>query len=87
MGETSGSIIRVLGLSKACIVSNDAWFSELPDDIVIKINNRNAEEEVYDKILYFLENRDELFETGTRAKNYIKANYNVDKISKKFLIF
>ena len=34
MGETSGSVIRALGLAKPLLVSDVGWFSELPDDAV-----------------------------------------------------
>jgi hypothetical protein len=37
MGETSGSVIRGLALGKAMLVSDAGWFSELPDDVVLKI--------------------------------------------------
>src|SRR6202789_3640599 len=37
MGETSGSVIRGLGLGKAMLVSGVGWFAELPDDVVLKI--------------------------------------------------
>ncbi len=37
MGETSGSVVRALGLGKPLLVSDVGWFSELPDDAVLKI--------------------------------------------------
>ena len=37
MGETSGSVIRALSLGKPLIVSDVGWFSELPDDAVLKV--------------------------------------------------
>jgi glycosyltransferase involved in cell wall biosynthesis len=37
MGETSGSVIRGLALGKPMLVSDVGWFSELPDDAVLKI--------------------------------------------------
>jgi glycosyltransferase involved in cell wall biosynthesis len=37
MGETSGAVIRGLGLGKAMLVSDVGWFSELPDDVALKI--------------------------------------------------
>ena len=37
MGETSGSVIRGLSLGKPMLVSDLGWFSELPDDVVLKI--------------------------------------------------
>ena len=37
MGETSGSVIRALALGQALVVSDVGWFSELPDDAVLKV--------------------------------------------------
>jgi glycosyltransferase involved in cell wall biosynthesis len=37
MGETSGAVIRGLALGKPMLVSNVGWFSELPDEAVLKI--------------------------------------------------
>jgi glycosyltransferase involved in cell wall biosynthesis len=37
MGETSGSAIRALSLGRPLIVSDVGWFSELPDDIALKV--------------------------------------------------
>ena len=37
MGETSGSVIRVLSLGKPVVVSDVGWFSELPDGVALKV--------------------------------------------------
>jgi glycosyltransferase involved in cell wall biosynthesis len=37
MGETSGSVIRALSLGKPMLVSDTGWFSEIPDNAVLKI--------------------------------------------------
>jgi len=37
MGETSGTAIRALSLGKPLIVSDVGWFSELPDEVALKI--------------------------------------------------
>ena len=37
MGETSGSVIRALSLGKPLLVSDVGWFSELPDDVALKV--------------------------------------------------
>jgi glycosyltransferase involved in cell wall biosynthesis len=37
MGETSGAVIRGLGLGKPMLVSDVGWFAELPDDVALKI--------------------------------------------------
>lgn len=43
-GETSGSVLRALGLGRACIVSNVGWFAELPDGCCAKVDPGAAEE-------------------------------------------
>jgi len=37
MGETSGSVIRLLSLGKPVVVSDVGWFAELPDEVALKI--------------------------------------------------
>ena len=37
MGETSGSVIRQLSLGKPVVVSDVGWFSELPDEVALKV--------------------------------------------------
>jgi glycosyltransferase involved in cell wall biosynthesis len=37
VGETSASLCRIMGIGVPAIVSDIGWFSELPDDAVIKV--------------------------------------------------
>jgi glycosyltransferase involved in cell wall biosynthesis len=37
MGETSGSAIRALSFGRPLVVSDLGWFSELPDDVALKV--------------------------------------------------
>jgi glycosyltransferase involved in cell wall biosynthesis len=37
MGETSGSVIRALSLGRPLVVSDLGWFSELPDNVALKV--------------------------------------------------
>ncbi len=37
MGETSGTVIRALGLGKPLVVSDVGWFSELPGETALKV--------------------------------------------------
>lgn len=37
MGETSGSVIRAISLGKPLVVSDVGWFSELPEEVALKI--------------------------------------------------
>jgi len=87
MGETSASLIRILGLGKPCLVSNDAWFAELPDDLVIKINIDKVRDDLMERIIYLLDNPGKLFDISAKTRNYINANHSLKQISKDIYEF
>jgi len=87
MGETSAAVIRTLGIGKPCIVSDDAWFSELPDDVVIKVNNRNIKKDLHDSLARLLENPDLMEKMSKRAKDYIRREHGITKISDEITDF
>ncbi|HEU5020532.1 MAG TPA: glycosyltransferase, partial [Bryobacteraceae bacterium] len=60
VGETSGSLQRALGLGKAVIVSDVGSFSELPDDICLKVAPGPGEEDLIFEFLNVLVSNPEL---------------------------
>ena len=54
MGETSGSAIRALSLGKPLVVSDIGWFSELPDDVALKVPVDETERDVLTAALELL---------------------------------
>jgi len=46
MGETSGVVVRALGLGKPLVVSDVGWFADLPDEAAVKIPVGGEEVEV-----------------------------------------
>lgn len=87
MGETSGALIRALAMGKLCVVSNDAWFSELPDDVVIKLKNANIKDELRETISNFLNAPEKFKQLGKNAKAYIEKEHNLQHISKQIAEF
>jgi glycosyltransferase involved in cell wall biosynthesis len=87
MGETSGAVIRALGLGKPCIVSNDAWFSELPDNVVVKVENDNIAEELHQNLLHLLENPHLMKDLSDKAKEYVQKEHGLKKISREIAGF
>ena len=87
MGETSGSLMRILGLGKPCLVSNDAWFAELPDDLVMKINIDRLRDDLMEMIICLRDKPGKLLDISARAINYINANHSPKKISKDIYDF
>ena len=57
MGETSGTAIRALSLGRPLIVSDVGWFSELPDDVALKVPVDEHEVETLEAALQLLATR------------------------------
>ena len=57
MGETSGTAIRALSLGKPLIVSDVGWFSELPDEVAVKVPVEDGEVETLALALELLASR------------------------------
>lgn len=87
MGETSAALLRALTAGKACIVTDDAWFSELPDDVVIKIPVAESLEKVALKevIERLVGDPGQRLDLGRRAKEYVLKEHDPDKIAKKIM--
>ena len=60
MGETSGSVVRQLSLGKPVVVSDVGWFSELPDEVALKIPVDEREVETLHAALELLATRPEV---------------------------
>ncbi|HYG63104.1 MAG TPA: glycosyltransferase family 4 protein [Thermoanaerobaculia bacterium] len=78
-GETSGTLIRLLGAGKPVIVSDTGAFSEIPDDCCAKVDLDETEEEL---LLAYLR-RFALDEglrrrTGDNARRYIAAHHTLE---------
>ena len=86
MGETSATLIQAFSLSKPCIVTNHAWFSELPDDCVRKVAYGKGE--VTDLIESLLElaadpvAREQL---GKRALAYLGSHCSPQIVAQEYL--
>jgi glycosyltransferase involved in cell wall biosynthesis/SAM-dependent methyltransferase len=73
VGETSGSLQRALGLGKAVVVSDVGSFSELPDDICLKVSVGPDEEDLIFEYLNTLVARPDLARAmGARAKEWVE---------------
>src|SRR5437870_3605815 len=71
VGETSGSLLRALGLGRAVLVSDVGAFHELPDSICLKVPVGAAEEDLIFEYLNLLVSRPEVArEFGARARAY-----------------
>jgi glycosyltransferase involved in cell wall biosynthesis len=78
-GETSGTLIRLLGLGKAVIVSDTGAFAEIPDGCCAKIDLDATEEELLFAVLRVLATDPELRRRmGDNARRHIAAHHTLE---------
>jgi glycosyltransferase involved in cell wall biosynthesis len=87
-GETSGTLIRLLGTGKPVIVSDTGAFSEVPDDCCAKVDLDETEEEL---LLAYLR-RFALDEglrrrVGDNARRYIAAHHTLEGSARGYADF
>ncbi len=79
-GETSGSLMRLLGMGKAVLVSDTGPFSEIPSDVVVKINIDQTEENcLVNALTKLMANPDLLADYGAKALAYVRNNCTLEQ--------
>jgi glycosyltransferase involved in cell wall biosynthesis/SAM-dependent methyltransferase len=77
VGESSGTLLRSLGLGKAVMVSEVGSFQEFPDDACLKVPVGPGEEDLIFEYLNLLVSRPEVArQLGERAKDYVARECN-----------
>lgn len=72
VGESSGTLLRALGLGKAVLVSDVGAFQEFPEDVCVKAPVGAGEEDFIFECLNLLMSRPEVTrELGARAQDYV----------------
>jgi glycosyltransferase involved in cell wall biosynthesis/SAM-dependent methyltransferase len=80
VGESSGTLLRALGLGKPVLVSDVGSFAEFPDDICLKVPPGAGEEQLIFEYLNLLVSRPEIARAiGDRAREYVarECNWNL----------
>jgi len=88
VGESSGTLLRSLGLGKAVLVSNIGSFAEFPDDVCMKIPVGPGEEDLIFEYLNLLVSRPEVAQSlGARAKDYVARECNWPTVAHQYTAF
>lgn len=75
MGETSGAVLRGLGLGKPMLVSDVGWFAELPDGVALKIPVDEYEVPTIAAALELA--ADHAAELGRAAREYVRREHDL----------
>lgn len=88
VGETSGSLLRALGLGRAVLVSEVGAFAELPDDVCLKVPVGPGEEDLIFEFLNLLVSRRDLAKSmGDRARAYVQRTCNWNTVAERYAAF
>jgi glycosyltransferase involved in cell wall biosynthesis len=83
MGETSGSVIRALSLGHPLVVSDVGWFSELPDDAVLKVPVDEHEVATLAAALELAAEHGASL--GARARAYVEREHALPKVADAYV--
>jgi glycosyltransferase involved in cell wall biosynthesis len=85
MGETSGSALRALSLGRPLVVSDVGWFSELPDEVALKVPVGDDEIPALAASLELLAASDATQQTmSDAARAYIVREHDVDRVAERY---
>ena len=85
MGETSGSVIRALSLGKPLVVSDVGWFSELPDEVAVKIPTGDDEVPVLTAALELLVTRADVREAmGVAGFELARREHDLGRVAELY---
>jgi len=88
VGETSGSVCRVMAAGVPPVVSNVGWFAELPDDAAIKIDaGENADALLRAYLVKLMEDSGLRQRIGANARRYVREEHAIEKSAKEYLDF
>jgi glycosyltransferase involved in cell wall biosynthesis len=87
-GETSASLLRIMGTGVPVLVSRTGSFEELPDDAAGKIDVGDIEEELLLEYLLLLARRPDLRQAMSEAaRRYVAENHTLEGAARSYLEF
>lgn len=88
VGESSGTLLRSLGLGRAVLVSDIGSFREYPDEICLKVPVGAGEEDLIFEYLNLLVSQPELARAlGERAREWVARECPWDRVARLYLDF
>lgn len=88
VGETSGTLLRALGLGKAVLVSGAGAFCEFPAEVCLHVPVDATEEDVIFEYLNLLVSRPDLAaHLGTRARTWVERECSWDLVATRYASF
>jgi glycosyltransferase involved in cell wall biosynthesis len=83
----SWSLVEQMSIGKPVIVSDNGFYSEIPEDCVFKISTQNEEEELTAILEAIVDNPDILKQKGDNARRLVESQFNQEQYAKAFMEF
>ncbi len=88
VGESSGTLLRALGMGRAVIVSDVGSFSEYPDEICLKAPVDSTEEDHLFEYMNLLVSRPDIARgLGARAREWVERECNWESVARRYADF
>ncbi len=88
VGESSGTLLRSLGLGKAVMVSEVGSFQEFPEDVCLKVPVGAGEEDLIFEYMNLLVSRPEVAQAlGANARDYVARECNWGAAARQYAAF
>ena len=88
VGESSGTLLRALGMGKAVVVSDVGSFREYPDEICLKAPVDASEEDHLFEYMNLLASRPEAARVlGTRARTFVEQECSWESVARRYAEF
>jgi glycosyltransferase involved in cell wall biosynthesis/SAM-dependent methyltransferase len=88
VGETSGSLCRIMAAGVCAVVSSVGWFGELPDDCVVKVEpGAHADELLRAYLARLIEDEPLRARLGANARRHVVAEHDIRKSAEGYLEF
>lgn len=88
MGETSGSLLRLLNAGKPTMVSNVGSYAELPSNCCRKIPvGEDEEEQIFQAMLALAEDPGGRRDLGQRAQSYVQCHHSIQGSAQQYAAF
>lgn len=85
-GESSASLIQAMSHGKPCLVTDDAWFSELPDEAVVKVGFGDTEvDEIAKAMARMLDDPEWARRVGETGRGHILTQHDPDAVASRFV--
>ena len=88
VGETSASLCRIMGVGAAAVVSDIGWFSEIPDDCVVKVMpDDSLVTTLQSSLRKLMEDGSLRTRIGENARKFVMTEHNIWRAAERYMAF